>query len=267
VVFCIVSLFATSHCPGQTSANQPASALEADFASPDTRPASGSPAVAAEASGLHTRQVAPARPALPGKDSASVGSVTSRSAATVEKSGGAGDAALARMKATSRGARSDFKSYLRTGGALLAVLAVMWLCVALAKKAFGSSTFGGPDAAVQVLSRTYLSNRHQLVLLRVGRRVVLVGLTGSGLTQLAEVSDPVEAAEILAKIEAAKPGSISQEFLQVLKEAQREYEPPEMYPSEVVEFGSSSTDLRSLRGEIRSLLDRVQSLRLTRKAG
>jgi len=158
--------------------------------------------------------------------------------------------------------------WVQTIGALAAVLVVMWLVLKLMRRAVANGSFGGPNAAVQILSRGYLTNKHQLVLLRFGQRVLLVGLGAQGAVVLSEVADPGEVAAILAKVEGAKPGSISQEFLQTMRLVAEQYEESgEPEGPQVPTDRSEQAELGSLRTELRSLLSKVQSLRRMRSAG
>ena len=57
---------------------------------------------------------------------------------------------------------------------------------------------------LDVLARATVSPRHQLLLVRLGHRLVLVGQSPASLTALSEVTD---AGEVAALIEAASTGS------------------------------------------------------------
>ena len=82
----------------------------------------------------------------------------------------------------------------------LAVVVVLILVARIMLKRF--SPVSGPRRreVLDVLARATVSPRHQLLLVRVGRRVVLVGQGPSSLATLSEVTDSEEAA---ALIEAA----------------------------------------------------------------
>lgn len=85
--------------------------------------------------------------------------------------------------------RSGFVSL----GVVLGVIgAVYWLTRKLVP-ALASSD----GTAVRVVARTALSPKHNVALLRVGRRFVLVGLSGERMSPLAEITDGEEVAELL----------------------------------------------------------------------
>ena len=153
--------------------------------------------------------------------------------------------------------------WLQTLGILAVVLAAMGFAFKWLRKAGFGRSFGGSTAAVQVLSRGYLTNKHQMVLVRFGGRVLLLGVGPQNLNLLSEVSDPAEVAQVLARLEGGKPGSISQEFQQTIDSAVQEYdrkgdavagggEPPATSASE--------PQIGALRQELRGLLAKMQSI-------
>ena len=69
------------------------------------------------------------------------------------------------------------------------------------------SVLGGSDL-LNVVARAPLTPRHQLYLLHMGRRLVLIGAGAEGLATLAEVTDPDEIGELLTAAKAG-PGSLT----------------------------------------------------------
>lgn len=151
--------------------------------------------------------------------------------------------------------------WLQTAGILAVVLAAMWLVLKWLRKAGFGGTFGGSNAAVQVVSRGYLSSKHQMVLVRFGGRVLLVGVAPQNVSVLSEITDPAEVAQVLARSESAKDTSASREFEQVIREASAEYDQTAATAAvEVPPAAPAPEQIRSLRTEIRGLLDKMQSL-------
>lgn len=81
---------------------------------------------------------------------------------------------------------------------------------------FGGAVVARSSPAVEVLSRTTVSPRNHVVLLRVGGRIVVVGDSSAGLRTLAQIEEPDEVAGLLEAVTAAKTTSISQTFSQLL---------------------------------------------------
>ncbi len=82
----------------------------------------------------------------------------------------------------------------------LAVVVVLIFVARIMLKRFGPVSGPRKREMLDVLARATVSPRHQLLLVRVGRRVVLVGQGPSSLATLSEVTD---ADEVAALIEAA----------------------------------------------------------------
>ena len=99
--------------------------------------------------------------------------------------------------------------WLRTAGALALVIGLIFLA-RFAFRRFAPSV--GKHAAggkIEVLARTNLSARQQLCLVRLGRRLLLVGSGPEGMRTLAEISDPAEVADLLGEgPKAAKEGAV-----------------------------------------------------------
>jgi flagellar biosynthetic protein FliO len=64
-------------------------------------------------------------------------------------------------------------------------------------------------AAIDILARQFVSSKQTLCLVRLGRRVVLLGVTPDRMTTLCEISDPEEAALLVASIETRRPQSFT----------------------------------------------------------
>ncbi|MDP6544095.1 MAG: flagellar biosynthetic protein FliO [Phycisphaerae bacterium] len=100
-----------------------------------------------------------------------------------------------RIEATPQG---PWEQWGRTLGALAVVVLLIFVARIMLKR-FGPVSGPQRREVLDVLARASVSPRHQLLLVRVGRRVVLVGQGPSSLTTLSEVTD---ADEVAALIEA-----------------------------------------------------------------
>ena len=105
------------------------------------------------------------------------------------------------------GARDLFKMLQPAGLVLLAIgvltfVAKRWL--PQARQAAG----GG--AAIQVLARQHLSGKQSLCLVRLGRGLVLVGVTPDRISTVAQIQDPDEVAEVVTRIEQTRGRSFTQ---------------------------------------------------------
>jgi flagellar biogenesis protein FliO len=75
-----------------------------------------------------------------------------------------------------------------------------------------------PPEVVEPLGRLTLSGRHSLQLIRLGQKLVLLGVTPQGATSLAEVTDPEEAVRLAGLCQQTKTRSVTASFQEVLSE-------------------------------------------------
>ena len=91
----------------------------------------------------------------------------------------------------------NFAPIVSVGGTLLIVIAAFFLLALFLRKVSPQSNRVLPKEAFECLGRYYLTQKHQVQLLRVGSRIVLVSVMPDGVSTLAEVTDPDEAVSLL----------------------------------------------------------------------
>lgn len=85
------------------------------------------------------------------------------------------------------------------------------------RKTLGTTLAGGlPKQVVNVLGRTSISARQQMVLVRFGSKLLLVSVIQGEARTLGEITDPLEVDQLLGLCESGQPGSISQSFKSLL---------------------------------------------------
>jgi len=95
--------------------------------------------------------------------------------------------------------RSDSSLPLTTVFSSLAiVLGLFGTLVWVLKRSGGASMAGVSKETLQVLGRTALAPRQNIVLVRCGQRVLVLAVGGAQTTTLAEITDPDEVNELLA---------------------------------------------------------------------
>lgn len=92
---------------------------------------------------------------------------------------------------------------------LIAVLAMIGILAVLVRKWMAGTHRFGADGVIKLLARQYLSNKQSLCLIRVGRRVVLLGVTPDRITTLSDIDAPEEVAGIVSVAERGSAGSFS----------------------------------------------------------
>jgi flagellar biogenesis protein FliO len=108
---------------------------------------------------------------------------------------------------TAEGTNSGGYDFPRVAGALAAVIGLILLLRWLGKRFFSLPTAQRTSRVVQVLSRSVLSPKQHLVLVRVGQRVLVAADNGSQMSRLSEITDPDEVASLLGQLQSEKEGS------------------------------------------------------------
>lgn len=93
---------------------------------------------------------------------------------------------------------SGFVNAVRMVWPLAAVLGVIIGLTYVSRRWLTKVNKIAPDGAIKMLARHYISGKQSLCLVRVGTRVVLLGVTPERINAIAEISDPQEAADVLA---------------------------------------------------------------------
>lgn len=75
------------------------------------------------------------------------------------------------------------------------ILLLRWGVRRLAPRGMGNGS-----RAINVLARCHISHKQKILIVQVGRRLLVVGDGGQGLTTLCEISDPDESASLLAQM-------------------------------------------------------------------
>src|SRR5688500_18489811 len=92
----------------------------------------------------------------------------------------------------------------RVCAALAAVLGLIFFLRWAARRLYKVPVTGRPSGAVQVLSRTVLSPKQQLVLLQVGKRVLVVADGGAQMSALCQITEPDEVASLVGQLQTEK---------------------------------------------------------------
>jgi flagellar biogenesis protein FliO len=135
----------------------------------------------------------------------------------------------------------------RVGGALAAVLGLVWTIRAFMRRAglatlcsltsTGGGGGGQPSGVIEILARYPIpasgggGRGHSLLLIKVGRRVLLIHSTGSAMSALCEMTDANEVASLLAKLEAGSTPRHAGRFRQALRQFQSSHDVPAFAPA------------------------------------
>ncbi|MBI4578806.1 MAG: FliO/MopB family protein [Planctomycetes bacterium] len=103
---------------------------------------------------------------------------------------------------------------------------------------------------LRVVARTHLSPKQQLVLVKLGHRLVMLGVSPERVNALMTLDDPEQVAQVMGEIAGRRPGSMSNAFAASMAEQSGRY------GGEDAGLG----DPEAVRGEVQGLLQKVRRL-------
>ena len=124
--------------------------------------------------------------------------------------------------------RGFMDELLPTGVALGATLLAIVLARSAARR-FGTRLTGGkrPQGVVEVLARYPVARGQQVVLLKVGRRVIVAHQGAQGMQTLSEFAGEAEVADLLARCEAGSRGTAQFSFDSLLRQSSKSHDAAE----------------------------------------
>lgn len=162
-----------------------------------------------------------------------------------------------RRRSIERGHSDDVPWYRNGLMSLFAVLVAIGLLAYLARR-FVPSVRTMNGGAIEVLGRSHLAAKQTLVLVRIGRRVLLLGATGDRIATLCDVHDPDEVAELLVATSRGRQSGSSAKFTGMLRDSASGFEDAN---DPAVEFmHGPSEGLHRTKGRLQSLLGRLKSM-------
>jgi len=170
--------------------------------------------------GAHDDLWSAVTPEIPGVDESPAGDAPAEPAATpLHRSG---------QRSTAKPAsEAAAQSWPRTLGALAVVVGLIVLLTWGYRVATGAATAplrgGRRPGMIEVVSRTVLSPRQSICLVRVGPRLVLVGVTPERLTSLDVVADSEASARVLGGSTAREEGAEAEGFEALLAGQESQY--------------------------------------------
>jgi flagellar biogenesis protein FliO len=141
---------------------------------------------------------------------------------------------------------------LRVGTALGAVLLLIFGLRWGGRRLFPMADAGRSGAALRVLTRAAISPRQQIMIVQAGRRLLVVGDSGTQLSALCEITDPDEVSELVEQIVQPNRGSsMGSPFKRTLKLTSQ---------PEVDEADDSAVGLAVTRSDVSGLIEKVRTL-------
>jgi flagellar biogenesis protein FliO len=141
-------------------------------------------------------------------------------------------------------------SFIRNLWPLLAVLVLIVGMALMVKKFMPARRLLGGSDVLKIVARTHVSPKQQLLLVKMGRRLVLLGLSPDRINSLSTVDDPDQVAMMLGEIASRQPASMTSAFAASMEDEREAYrdEPTDVDETEVT------------RGHVRGLLQKVRAM-------
>ncbi len=164
-------------------------------------------------------------------------------------------------------AASSGPSLARVVGSLGAV-AVLIVALGWVYRRFATGAGPAGGAAVSLVSRTMLTPKHQVMVLRVGHRLLVVGDAGHGMNSLCEITDPAEVTAVLsavnggAELQALKGAA----FAASLDAADSDFDPLDDEPHDDEPHDDEPHEdepldsLHAADDDVRALIERVRGM-------
>ena len=122
----------------------------------------------------------------------------------------------------------------------------------------GRVVSGANSPMLEVLSRVSVAPRNHVLLMRLGKRILIVGDSSAGLQTLANIDDPEEVAGLLATVAAERSNNISGGFRHLLGRFNSEYH----NDLRKIEEGNDTSErhVDRARDQLSGLLSRIRTL-------
>ncbi len=151
---------------------------------------------------------------------------------------------------------------LQTAMALGVVIGLIFLLRVFLKRVHGLSQGpAGGIGLVDVLGRTTIGPKTQLVFLKLNHRVIVAGQTPAGISTLASIEDPDEVAAVLAHVQARRDNSISAGFQRLLQQVSTGQGLDENDTGSATPGSDDEQLLHRTRGQLSGVLDRLRGMK------
>jgi flagellar biogenesis protein FliO len=105
-----------------------------------------------------------------------------------------------------------------------AVIGLILLMKPIGRKLLGATATAKPSRVMQVVTRCPLTPKQQLLMIRIGQRLVVVGDSGTQLTALCQITDADEVASITGALQREPAAGIPKTFQGLFGKARNAYE-------------------------------------------
>ena len=141
-------------------------------------------------------------------------------------------------------------SFLRDVWPLMAVLLLIGGMAFILKKFMPARGLLAGSEALKIVARTHVAPKQQVVLVKLGRRLVLIGVSPERMSALSSIDDPDQVAMLLGEIASRQPNSMTGAFASSMARER------ETYADEPL----ATDDTEVTHGQVRGFLRKVRAL-------
>ena len=146
--------------------------------------------------------------------------------------------------------------------ALGSVLLLIFVMRFVLKKFFPHVTTPRSSTAMRVLTRLPINPKQQLLLVQVGRRMVVVGDSGTNLSSISEITDPDEVAQLIAQLSEDHRSIETRSFVNLFGKARQDFDEQEVSSGEKNSLvtDDSPEEIEATQSELHGLISKVRDL-------
>jgi len=151
-------------------------------------------------------------------------------------------------------------SLWQTAGSLLIVLALIIAAAYLFRRYLLGSQRKFIPSGMEIIARNNINPKQSLCLVKLGGRLILLGLSPNHMALLHTIDDPEEVAQLIGRLQENKPGSITNSFGKLFHRESDIYQ-DDVSPAEQDNYrNGKNPSWHQARGELSALLDKVKGL-------
>lgn len=145
--------------------------------------------------------------------------------------------------------------------ALGSVLMLIFVMRFVLKRFFPHVTSPKSNTAMRVLTRLPINPKQQLLLVQVGRRMVVVGDSGTHLSAISEITDQDEVVQLLAQLSEDHRSGESKTFVNLFGKARQDFDEEEVSQGEKHSLAiESPEEIEATKNELHGLISKVRDL-------
>ena len=162
---------------------------------------------------------------------------------------------FSKKEQTKEGEKTDSRRFSFSGTAwtmvlsLVVIVALIGLLYYLFRKYLPSIPRVRSGKAIQFLARRYLDPRNSIALIKIGKRVLLIGITAEGMSLLSEIADEEEVQDIMDGLTPEQVASKHGSFVDILRNTFRRSEPTQ----EENELSKIGVEVEKVRKQVENL--------------